>query len=54
MAEELLKLYAARRAVPGHAFSADTHWQEEFEGAFEFDLTPDLLRWINTVVEALT
>jgi transcription-repair coupling factor (superfamily II helicase) len=41
MAEELLKLYAARRAVPGHAFSADTHWQEEFEGAFEWDLTPD-------------
>ena len=41
MAEELLKLYAARKAVPGHAFSADTHWQEEFEDAFEFDLTPD-------------
>jgi len=41
MAEELLKLYAARKAVPGHAFAADTHWQEEFEDAFEFDLTPD-------------
>lgn len=41
MAEELLKLYAARKAVPGHAFSTDTHWQEEFEGAFEFDLTVD-------------
>ena len=41
MAEELLKLYAARKAVPGHAFSPDTHWQEEFEGAFEYDLTPD-------------
>jgi transcription-repair coupling factor (superfamily II helicase) len=41
MAEELLKLYAARRAVPGYAFQADTHWQEEFEGAFEWDLTPD-------------
>src|SRR4030095_6606222 len=41
MAEELLKLYAQRRAVPGHAFAADTHWQEEFEDAFEFDLTPD-------------
>ncbi|MGH9176400.1 MAG: DEAD/DEAH box helicase, partial [Vicinamibacterales bacterium] len=41
MAEELLKLYAARRAMPGHAFSADTHWQEEFEDAFEWDLTPD-------------
>jgi transcription-repair coupling factor (superfamily II helicase) len=41
MAEELLKLYAARRAMAGHAFSADTHWQEEFEGSFEWDLTPD-------------
>jgi transcription-repair coupling factor (superfamily II helicase) len=41
MAEELLKLYAARRAVPGHAFSLDSHWQEEFEDAFEYELTPD-------------
>ena len=41
MAEELLKLYAARRAVPGHAFSADSHWQQEFEDAFEYELTPD-------------
>ena len=41
MAEELLKLYAQRRAVPGHAFSPDTHWQEEFEGAFPYEPTPD-------------
>ena len=41
MAEELLKLYAQRRAVPGHAFSPDTHWQEEFESAFPYELTPD-------------
>jgi len=41
MAEELLKLYAARKAVPGHAFSADSHWQQEFEDAFEYDLTVD-------------
>jgi transcription-repair coupling factor (superfamily II helicase) len=41
MAEELLKLYAARRAVAGHAFSPDTHWQQEFEDAFEYELTPD-------------
>jgi transcription-repair coupling factor (superfamily II helicase) len=41
MAEELLKLYAARKAVPGHAFSADSHWQQEFEDAFEWDLTTD-------------
>jgi transcription-repair coupling factor (superfamily II helicase) len=41
MAEELLKLYAQRRAVPGHAFAPDTHWQEEFEDAFPYDLTVD-------------
>src|SRR6185312_10860690 len=41
MAEELLKLYASRKAVPGHAFSADSHWQQEFEDAFEWELTPD-------------
>jgi transcription-repair coupling factor (superfamily II helicase) len=41
MAEELLKLYAARQAVPGHAFTSDTHWQQEFEDAFEYELTPD-------------
>ena len=41
MAEELLKLYAARKAVAGHAFASDTHWQEEFEDAFPYTLTPD-------------
>jgi len=41
MAEELLRLYAARKAVAGHAFSPDTHWQQEFEDAFEYELTPD-------------
>ncbi len=41
MAEELLKLYAARKAVPGHAFATDSHWQQEFEDAFEYDLTVD-------------
>jgi transcription-repair coupling factor (superfamily II helicase) len=41
MAEELLKLYASRQAIPGHAFSADTHWQQEFEDAFEWELTID-------------
>ena len=41
MAGELLKLYAQRKAVPGHAFGQDTHWQEEFEDAFPYDPTPD-------------
>jgi transcription-repair coupling factor (superfamily II helicase) len=41
MAEELLKLYAARKAVVGHAFSPGSHWQQEFDDAFAYDLTPD-------------
>ncbi len=41
MAEELLKLYAARKAVAGHAFSPDSHWQQEFADAFEYELTAD-------------
>ncbi len=41
MAEELLKLYATRQAVPGHSFAGDSHWQHEFEDAFPYELTPD-------------
>ena len=41
MAEELLKLYAQRQMVPGFACSSDTAWQQEFEDAFEFELTRD-------------
>jgi transcription-repair coupling factor (superfamily II helicase) len=41
MAGELLRLYAQRQMVQGFAFSLDTTWQQEFEDAFEFDLTPD-------------
>ena len=46
MTEELLKLYATRESVPGHAFSLDTHWQREFEDSFEYDETPDQLKAI--------
>jgi transcription-repair coupling factor (superfamily II helicase) len=41
MAEELLKLYAERQLVGGHAYGADTPWQQEFEDAFEYQLTAD-------------
>jgi len=41
MAEELLKLYAARKTAQGFAFSADSNWQREFEDAFEFTETRD-------------
>jgi transcription-repair coupling factor (superfamily II helicase) len=41
MADELLKLYAARKTARGHGFSGDTEWQREFDDAFEFQETPD-------------
>ncbi len=41
MAEELLKLYAQRQTIPGYSFSSDTAWQQEFEDAFEYELTRD-------------
>jgi transcription-repair coupling factor (superfamily II helicase) len=41
MADELLKLYAERKMVEGHAFPADNEWQREFEDAFEFQETED-------------
>ncbi len=41
MAGELLKLYAARQTIAGHAFGEDSHWQREFEEAFAYELTPD-------------
>jgi transcription-repair coupling factor (superfamily II helicase) len=41
MAEELLKLYAARKLAKGFAFSSDSNWQREFEDAFEFTETRD-------------
>jgi transcription-repair coupling factor (superfamily II helicase) len=41
MADELLRLYAERKLVPGHAFAPDSPWQREFEQGFEFELTAD-------------
>ncbi|MFZ2494098.1 MAG: transcription-repair coupling factor [Thermoanaerobaculia bacterium] len=41
MADELLKLYATRQMVHGHAFAKDSPWQFDFEDAFEFDETED-------------
>jgi len=49
MAEELLQLYAARKAAPGHAFGPDTPWQHEFEDAFPYEETADQQRAIRDV-----
>ncbi|HYC90477.1 MAG TPA: transcription-repair coupling factor [Thermoanaerobaculia bacterium] len=49
MADELLKLYATRRMVHGHAFQKDSPWQFDFEDAFEFDETEDQMSAIEDV-----
>ncbi len=43
IADDLLKLYAAREAKPGFAFEPDTPWQGELEASFPFEETPDQL-----------
>ncbi|HHY36924.1 MAG TPA: transcription-repair coupling factor [Firmicutes bacterium] len=53
LALELLKLYATREAVPGHAFSPDTVWQQEFEARFPYEETPDQLEAIRAVKKAM-
>jgi transcription-repair coupling factor (superfamily II helicase) len=49
MADELLKLYATRQMVHGHAFGKDSPWQFDFEDAFEFDETEDQISAIEDV-----
>jgi len=49
IAVELVKLYSARMASPGHAFGPDTPWQRELEEAFPFAETPDQLQTIDEV-----
>jgi len=49
LAKELLQLYAARQALPGHAYSPDMPWQYEFEAAFPYEETPDQLKAIEDV-----
>jgi len=46
MAEELLKLYAQRKAAVGTAFSPDNNMQREFEDAFDFNETDDQIQAI--------
>jgi transcription-repair coupling factor (superfamily II helicase) len=49
MADELLKLYAVRKAAKGHTFPSDTQWQREFEDAFEYNETDDQLQAISEI-----
>ncbi|MED1801915.1 transcription-repair coupling factor [Brevibacillus porteri] len=49
IAEDLIKLYAAREAAVGHTFSPDTTEQREFEAMFPYQETQDQLRAISEV-----
>ena len=49
MTEELIKLYADRKASKGYAFSKDTVWQKEFEAYFSYQETDDQLTSIEEI-----
>ncbi|MCA2225767.1 transcription-repair coupling factor [Nonomuraea aurantiaca] len=49
IAGELIRLYSARMASPGHAFAADSPWQREMEDAFPYVETGDQLEAIDEV-----
>ncbi|WP_327355542.1 transcription-repair coupling factor [Streptomyces sp. NBC_01304] len=51
IAADLIKLYSARMAAPGHTFGPDTPWQRELEDAFPYVETPDQLTTIAEVKE---
>ena len=49
MAQELIELYAVRKAKPGFAFSSDSTWQKELEASFIYEETPDQLSAIDAI-----
>ena len=51
IAEDLVELYAKRKAGGGYAFGKDTVWQTEFEDAFPYTETDDQLRAAEEIKE---
>lgn len=49
IAEDLVKLYAARTTLKGYRYSKDTVWQKQFEEEFPYDETPDQLSAISDI-----
>ncbi len=49
IAEDLIKLYAAREEAKGFAFSEDTELQQDFEAKFEYQETEDQIKAIEDV-----
>ena len=51
MAKDLIRLYAERMRLPGHAFPADDSYQKAFEDAFEYEETESQLSAVNEIKE---
>lgn len=49
IAEDLIRLYAQRAKLRGHAFAPDTTWQREFEDSFIYEETLSQLRSIEEI-----
>ena len=49
MTDELLELYAQRKAQRGYAFGQDTDWQRQFEDLFPYEETRDQLKCIEEI-----
>lgn len=54
MANELARLYASRKALPGHAFSKPGGDFAEFEALFAFEETADQLSAVSDIVADMT
>jgi len=50
MAEDLIRLYAARQSQPGHSFKSPDVYYQEFEAAFDYEETPDQVAAIAEVM----
>jgi transcription-repair coupling factor (superfamily II helicase) len=51
IADDLIKLYAARQETQGFGFGEDTPYQQEFEAMFPYEETKDQLRTIQEIKE---
>ncbi len=54
MAKDLIRLYAERLRLPGHAFPADDSYQKAFEAAFEYDETESQLSAADEIKSDMT
>jgi transcription-repair coupling factor (superfamily II helicase) len=54
LAAELLRVQAAREAMPGTRFPADTPWQTEFEAEFPYQETEDQLAALGEIKKDMT